>query len=408
MTKSDRRSFLIQSAGALSALAIKPDFAWSGRFQAAAPLALGVIGVGRQGRAIIAELQKIDAVEIAAVCDMVESRARIGGDRAPGAEVFTDHRAMLERRADITAVIIATPTHLHHDVVLDALAAGRHVYCEAPLASTVEDCQAMVNAAAAAGSVFQVGLEARSNPIYKRAWTLVRAGSLRTIASLYAQHHRKTSWRFPAPDPALEKAFNWRLDPEVSIGLAGEIGTQQFDVMRWFRGSDPVRVSGSGSVRLHNDGRTVHDTIRAQLTWDDDVTLCYEATLASSYGGQFELLHGSNASMRLAWSNGWLFKEADAPTEGWEVYATRQQFHNDEGIVLVADATRLASQGRLQEGLALEHPSLYYALADFVRSVTEDAPIACNAEDGARATILGIVAHQAITGGTALDVPPAG
>jgi hypothetical protein len=163
-------------------------------------------------------------------------------------------------------------------------------------------------------------------------------------------------------------------------------------------------VLGTGDVRQYDDGRTFADTVHARLVWDDGVALDWDATLASSYGGQFEELYGSNASIRLAWKNGWLFKEADAPTEGWEVYATRQSFHDDEGIVLVADATRLAAQGRIQDGLALEHPPLYYALADFVRSVTEDVRVACGAAEGAQATIVGILVDRAVVGGTAVEV----
>lgn len=405
MTDTTRRDFLVQAAGAISAIAIAPDKAWSAPLRRGRAIPVGVIGAGRQGRDILDELAKLDAVQVTAVCDVVESRAAAGAGRAPGAATFTDHRAMLDANPDIQAIVVATPTHTHRAVALDAFEAGRHVFCEAPLAGTVDDCRAIAAAAAASPDrVFQVGLQGRSNPIYRRARTLVRAGSLRTLVAGRAQFHRKTSWRFPAPDASLERAFNWRLDPETSIGLAGEIGTSQFDVFSWFRGRPPVRVSGEGEVRQYDDGRAIADTIHARLVWDDGVALDYDATLASSYGGQFEELYGSNASVRLAWKNGWLFKEADAPTEGWEVYATRQQFQDEEGIVLVADATRLASQGRIQDGLALEHPPLYYALADFVRSVTEGEPVACSAEDGARATIVGILANQAIVGGTAVEV----
>jgi predicted dehydrogenase len=405
MTDPTRRDFIVHAAGALSALAIVPETAWSAPRRQSRALTVGVIGAGRQGRDILDELAKIDAVQVTAVCDVVESRAVAGAERATGTTTFTDHRALLDAQPAVQAIVVATPTHTHRAVALDALAAGRHVFCEAPLASTVEDCRAIAAAAAAAPDhIFQVGLQSRSNPIYGRARTLVRAGSLRTLIAARAQHHQKTSWRFPAPDAALERAFDWRLDPDLSIGLAGEIGTHQFDVLSWMRGRPPARAIGSGDVRHYDDGRTIADSVHARLIWDDGVTLDWDATLASSYGGQFEELYGSNASMRLAWKNGWLFKEADAPTEGWEVYATRQSFHDDEGIVLVADATRLAAQGRIQDGLALEHPPLYYALADFVRSVTEGAPVACGAADGAQSTMVGILADAAVRGGTAVEV----
>jgi predicted dehydrogenase len=313
---------------------------------------------------------------------------------------------MLDKRTDIEAIVVATPTHLHRAIVEDALGAGRHVYCEAPLASSVDDCRALTAAAASAGgkTVFQVGFQGRSNPTYKRAQPL--AGTeLRTIVSMTALYHRKTSWRFPAAEAGSERAVNWRLDPEVTTGMAGELGAQQFDVAHWLRGSYPVRVEGHGAVRFHKDGRTIPDTIEVDLVWDDGVRLRYDATLANSYGGQCETFCGVNGTIRLAWSHGWLFKEADAPTQGWEVYATRQQHFGDEGIVLIADATKLLAQGELKGGAGLPHPSLYYALLDFVKSITEGAPVACPAEEGARATIVGILANQAVTNGQPVDIP---
>jgi predicted dehydrogenase len=241
--------------------------------------------------------------------------------------------------------------------------------------------------------------------MYRRAQPLVDA-ELRQLVSMYAQHHRKTSWRFPAPDADAERAANWRLDPEISTGLAGEFGAQQFDVAHWFRGDRyPVRVQGRGATRLHNDGRKVPDSIELDLIWDDGVASRYQATLASSYGGTHELFVGGQAAMRLAWSHGWLFKEADAPTQGWEVYATRQEAFGDEGIVLVADATKLAAQGALAQGIGLPHPSLYYALVDFIKSVSEGAPVRCSIQEGARATIVGILANRAVVSGDPQTIP---
>jgi len=404
MTDQTRREFLVQGAGALSAISLLPESVLAAPRRRGQPRKLGIIGVGRQGRAIIAELQKLDAVQVGAVCDVIPARVNTAIERAPGAEGFAEHGALLER-ADIEAVVVATPTHLHRDIVVEALSAGRHVYCESPLASTVEGCQAIATAAAGASGICHVGFQGRSNPLYKRTRTLIRAGSLRDIVALYAQYHHKTSWRFPGSTPELERAANWRLDPEVTTGLAGEVGAQQFDVMHWLRNSYPVSVDGVGSIRHHRDDRTVHDTIEARLRWEDGVALDYRASLGTSFGRQHEILHGSNGTVRLAWSNGVLFREADAPTEGWEVYANRQQFHSQEGVALVADATRLAAQGRLQEGIGLEHPPLYYALADFVRSFHEGADVACTAEEGMRATTVGILTYRAIMEGVSVEIP---
>ena len=404
MSDPNRRSFIAQTAGALAGFALLPsvDFRPPARERAARKVA--VIGIGRQGRAILDALRKLDAVEIAAVCDVVPTRLKAGTDSAPGAEAIADYRELLTRRADVEAILIATPTHLHKDIALAALQANRHVYCEAPLAHTAADARAIAEAAARASTTFRCGLLARTNPIYQRARSLVRSDSVRDVVSLYAQSQRKTSWRFPAPDASLNQAFNWRLDPDLSIGLAGELGTHQFDVMNWLRNKPPIRVQGSGSIRLHSDGRTIPDTIALQMFWDDGVVLNYQATLANSYGGTYETLHGTNAALRLAGTHGWMFKEADAATQGWEVYATVQQFHQDEGIVLVADATKLAEQGRLKEGAGLQHPPLYYALADFITAIQGGESAGATAAHGLQATLIGIAANDAVRSGRVTDI----
>ena len=405
MSPSDRRTFLRQTAGTAAALALTPSLDWAGRAaRLREPVDVAVVGCGRQGRAILAELQKLEDVRIAAVCDVVESRLSSGLRRVRGAEGYPDHRALLDAQKDVSAVFVATPTHLHRDVAVDALQLGKHVYCEGPLASTLEDCRAITAAARGAGTVFQTGMQGRSNPIYKLARSFYRSGAIRDAVSMRAQYHKKTSWRNPARNPADEAALNWRLDPEVSLGLVGEFGTRQFDVFHWFHNRYPVAVSGGGSIRLHDDGRSVPDTVSCELVFPDGVRLHYSATLANSFDGDYELIHGTMGALKLAWNAGWMFKEADAPTQGWEVYANRQQFHNEQGITLIADATKLAAQEKLKEGVGLPNPPLYYSVYDFLQSVTEGLPVACSAQEGLRAAAVAIAAQRAVSTGEAVAI----
>ncbi|MCC6320178.1 MAG: Gfo/Idh/MocA family oxidoreductase [Phycisphaerales bacterium] len=410
MLNPNRREFILQSAGALGAVAILPNLGL-GAYRTAAPVSVGLVGAGRQGRLILAELAKIEQVKVAAICDTDASRRESGSKRAAGSEAFADHKAMLDKLKDLSAVVIATPTHLHKQIALDCLAAGKHVYCEAPLAHTVEDCRAIAAAAAGAGKqVFACGFEGRSNPIYKLARTFFRSDAVRDFVSAEAQSFKKESWRFPAPpgsDAAREKAENWRLDPAISTGLAGELGAQQFDVVHWYLNKLPTSVFGTGAVLAQNDGREVADSIHCNFGFESNARFAFSASVGNSYGGRFEVLRGTNAAIKLAWTHGWMFKEADAPTQGWEVYANRQQFFNDEGITLIADATKLAEQGNLKEGVGLPNKSLYYALADFLMSVTENKPVACDAATGAKSTIVAILANQAVVKNQILTIDPA-
>jgi len=403
MTSPDRRTFLAGTFGA-AVIAIEPELlALPPRL--AAPVRVGIVGTGRQARAILAELGKFEDVAVAALCDVDDSRLRAAGRRAPEAQAFATHAELLSG-SELDAVVVSTPTHLHRAVALDALAAKKHVYCEAPLASTLEDCRAIAAAARASEKVFQTGMQARANPVYQLARTFYRAGDIRDALALRAQYHKKDSWRTAARDAADEKALNWKLDPEVSLGLLGELGAQQFDVFHWFTDQYPTAVRARGAVLAWNDGREVPDTVHCELEFPGGATLVYEATLGNSFEGQCELLLGTLGTIKLAWSHAWMFKEADAPTMGWQVYANRQKFHNDEGITLIAGATQLAEQGKLKEGVGLPHPALYYSLEAFLKSVTAGEEVVSSADEGLRAALVAIKAHEALRNGSSVEIDP--
>lgn len=403
MSDVDRRTFISHAAGGVAAMALVPNLSAFARYTLNAPLRVGVVGVGRQGREILGELSKLPDVSVSAMCDIDARRLAAGLRRAAGAEGFDTVDAMLAS-GKVDAVVVATSTHTHKEVALKCFDAGVHAYLECPLAHTLDDCIAISEASRSAKGVIAAGLQGRANPVYQLARGFYRTDSVRDHVSMRAQHHRKTNWITPSNDPARREALNWKLDPKRANGLAGEWGTQQFDVFHWYSEQYPVRVFGAGSVRHWRDGRTVPDTVACTLMFDSGQTLHYDATLANSYGGTYEVLFGSNAAIKLAWSHGWMFKEADAPTQGWEVYANRQQFHNDEGITLIAGATKLAEQGKLKEGIGLPHPGVYYALEDWVNAIANSAAPACSISEAARATVVGIAANQAVMQNSVVDI----
>lgn len=408
MRSTPRRTFLKTSAGAAAAFALAPETAASleAAPRLAAPIDVAVVGAGRQGRAILAELGKVEGVRVAAICDVVASRLSSGLRRAQGAKGYGTHQELLAQESTLGAVFVATPSHTHRDVAVAALEAGRHVYCESPLATTLEDARAIQAAARRSDRVFQTGMQGRSNPIYGLANSFLRSGAIRDVVLARAQHHKKTSWRTPASDPKDERALNWVLDPEVSLGLLGEFAVQQLDVVHWYLGAYPVSVRASGAVLLHEDGREVPDTVHAQFRFEDGRELDWVGTLGNSFDGTHELFCGTMGSIKLAWTAGWMFKEADAATQGWEVYANRQGFGNDQGITLIADATKLAEQDKLKDGVGLPEPPLYYPVVDFLKSATEGAPVVCSADEGLRAAAVGILAHRALVSGETVAIAP--
>lgn len=392
----DRREFLAASAGLAAVSLLPTSLPAAVRLDTA--LNVGLIGVGRQGRAILTELATMESVKTAAVCDIDENRLGSAKSRTPGAEGYADYKALLSHKG-LDAVIIATPTHQHRQIALDAIAAGRHVYCEAPLAHTAEDARAIAAAAAGSMKAFAVGFEGRANPVYQLARSFFKTDAFKDMIAMRQQFASKTSWRFSAPDADREKRMNWRLDKGVTTGMLGEIGSHQLDVAHWYRGQLPVSVRATGGVRFWQDGREVADTVLAAFTYEDGAVLTWFGTLASSFLGKEEIFVGSSSTIKLGWTHGWMFKESDAPTQGWEVYANKQQFHNDVGITLIAGATKLAEQGKLKDGVGLPNTSLYYSLESFIKAAAGQGKVACTAADAARTTIVALTANQALLSG---------
>ena len=407
---SFRRREFLKGAGALGAfgsfgptpaLNLVPPL-WSPRADTQA----AVIGCGRWGRTIVSELEALEGVSVVALADPVASRLASAKRKAPGAEGFASLFEVRESFPDLEAVFVATPSHRHAAVAIEALEANLAVYCEAPMATTHADLQAIQEAVLGSLGAFSCGLLARSNPLYAHARDFVRSGAILDSVSYRGQHHEKTSWVAPAREPKDQAALNWRLDPEVSLGLAGEFGVHQFDVFHWFLGEYPTAVTGYGSIQFHRDGRKVHDTIGLDFEFANQRRLRYDATLANSFEKRYEQFCGTAGTIKMAQDAGWLFKEPDAPTLGFEVYAGREHFHDEEGITLVVDATKLAAQERLKEGVGLQEPPLRFALKAFLASVQEGTDAACDAPEGARAARVAIAASQAVRSGKRIELDP--
>ena len=334
---------------------------------AAAKVKIAVIGLGSWGREILNTLARLPQAEVSTICDTYAASLRRSSAAAPGASQAEDYKAILDNK-DITAVAIATPTHQHKDIALAALKAGKHVYCEAPLANSIEDARAMALAARAARQqVFQPGLQMRADPQRHFLLPFIRSGALGKTVMARAQWHKKQSWRAPAPNPEREKALNWRLDKAVSLGLIGEIAGHQIDQASWFLTAHPLSITGFGSVAFWKDGRDVADTVQALFEFPGGVYLSCDCTLANSFEADYEMYYGSDAAVMLRDNKAWMFKEVDSPLLGWEVYARKDAFYKETGIMLVANATKLAAQtDKAVEEVPYTNTPLSHALGAFL------------------------------------------
>src|ERR1051326_998824 len=182
---------------------------------------VAVIGLGSWGREILNMLGRLPQADVTAICDTYQPFLKRSATAAPNAKPIQDYKAILTDK-DIKGVIIATPTHLHKDIALEALKAEKHVYCEAPLANTIEDARTIALAAKGAKlSLFQAGLQMRADPQRQFIVPFIKSGNLGRWVMARAQSHMKQSWRAASPNPEREKAMNWRLDKSLSLGLIG-------------------------------------------------------------------------------------------------------------------------------------------------------------------------------------------
>lgn len=335
---------------------------------------VAVIGLGTWGREILNTLALVPQADVAAVCDTYPASLRRGATLAPGATQTEDYKTILANK-DIKAVVIATPTHQHKDITLAALKAGKHVYCEAPIASTVDDARSIAAGAKTAKQlVFQAGLQLRADPQRHFLVPFIRSGALGNWLSARAQFHKKQSWRATSPKPEREKELNWRLSKETSTGLVGELGIHSIDEAAWFINALPVAVTGFGTLALWKDGRDVPDTVQAILEFPGGVTMSYDATLANSFDGDYAMFYGTDAAVMLRESKAWLFKEVDSPLLGWEVYASKEVFYKETGIVLKANASKSVpanASGQPVQESPFSNTPLFYALQVFLKNSTD-------------------------------------
>lgn len=370
------------------------------------PVTFGVIGIGAWGREILAALGRIPTARVDCICDVYEPSLKRGSGGAPHAQTTTEWRRVIDSPAE--AIVVATPTAAHREMAVAALEAGKHLYCESPLAASVEDARVIAMAARGAPRVvFQAGLQGRSNALYAHVLRFVKSGVLGDVALINAQWGRKESWRRTAPTPERERALNWRLD-RGSPGIIGEAGIHQLDLIARYLGAHPTSIVGTGSTVAWRDGRDTPDTVACLIDFGK-VRASFRATLASSFGGAYTAFQGSNSSLLMKEDRGWMIKEVDSPLLGWEVYARKDLVHDDVGIALVADATKLLEAGRepgKDTSVGAVKPPLVLAFEAFVRSVRQNLPPAADATEAYAATVAALRANEAALGNTRIEVRP--
>jgi predicted dehydrogenase len=300
-----RRNFL--QAGALMAAATS-----AGRAAPSDRITVGVIGTGARAQELMDALQQHPQAEIVAVVDAYQGRLERAVERTKGrAKIYKTHRDLLALQS-IDAVVIATPDHLHKPIIIDALRAGKDVYCEKPMTYRSSEGPEIIAAARLGERMMQVGSQGVSSDTQRKAKEMIRAGRLGQITMIRAAYNRNTAsgaWIYPIPPDASpetvdwamfqgpagklpfspERFFRWRCYQDYSGGIATDLFVHLCTTIHFLMDAKaPARVMAMGELYRWKESRDVPDTLNAILEYPEGFTV----NLSSSFNNEMQAQAG--------------------------------------------------------------------------------------------------------------------
>ncbi len=324
---------------------------------------------GLIGASTIAEAHVIPALRrhggtILAVASTTAARAAAFA-AAQGIPKGTDDLAGLLADPAIEAVYISSTNEKHFPQAMAAIAAGKHVLCEKPLAMTVTDAAAMVRAAKAAGLVFATNHHLRCSGSHRAVRDLVAAGRIGRVLSLRIHH----AVHLP---PHLQ---GWRIDnPEAGGGVIPDITVHDADVVRFLTGEDPVAVVAM--MAASGLGRGVEDSAMSVWTLPSGAMVMSHESFTHPFAGSGFEIHGAEGS----------------------VFA--------QGVMTqrpVGQVTLVTAAGR--EDVPYGAHDLYdQGVADFLSAVAGTGRVAASGQDGVKSLAVALAVREAARTGQRQDV----
>jgi predicted dehydrogenase len=329
----NRRSFLQLAGGATAGtLLTRNVYALApAQTEPAKPVAandhiqIALIGAGGQGQGDTTHAVQVPGVKLVAVADCYDGRLEHSKELW-GQDVFTtrDYNEILARK-DIDAVIIGTPDHWHKQASVDAMKAGKDVYCEKPMIHLYSDGPEMIDAARANKRMLQIGSQRVSSIIYAKAKELLAAGAIGQLNMVTARWDRNSSvgaWNYTVPPDAStatcdwprflgaapkipfngEHFFQWRKWKAYGTGVAGDLFVHLFSGTHFITGAHgPTRAMATGGLRFWKDGRDAADVMLGLFDYREGFNLSLRVNFVDG-GDESEGLTftGSEGTMDIA------------------------------------------------------------------------------------------------------------
>ncbi len=387
-----------------------PASVWARSENADKPLQIGLIGAGARGKWLAKIASTLPEVEIVACCDLLpEQHEACSREIGKKITFYDDYRKLIVAR-EIQAVIIATPLFLHFEMAKEALAAGKHVYCEKIMTHTRQQAAELKKLAAASnGTVFQIGYQHRFNPIYSEIKFLVDQGYCGKITRIECTWNRNGNWRRPVPNdtgftgnndyPDLEHLVNWRMYRRYSGGLVAELCSHQMDILHWLLDDRPEWVMGTGGIDYWKDGRETYDNVHLLVGYTKGVKASFTSLTSNALQGYSIKILGDRGSVEITGQDGHTAmiyaenteteKQADGVTA-----ATKLAWENNEGVPV-----RVKNPAR-DDVLPTES-----ALRHFASCIKEEKQPVSNAETAYVSSVTVDLANEATAKGERIHWP---
>ena len=285
------------------------------RISAGEKIRLGVIGFGVQGHFDLTSALKVPGVELAGICDLYTGRIE-NAKELYGKDLYTtrNYKELLDR-PDIDAVIIATHDVWHARITIDALAKGKHVYCEKPMVYKIDEGHRVIQAQKKYNKILQVGSQRVSSIGLAKAKELLAAGEIGKLNMVNAVYDRQSSigaWEYTIPKDAdamttdwgrfieatgkmefdAKKFFWWRAFKEVGTGVAGDLFIHLLSGTHFVTNSlGPETIFSTGQFSYWKDGRNLPDVMSGIMQYGDTpehpaFQLTLQVNFISGTGGQ--------------------------------------------------------------------------------------------------------------------------
>ena len=259
-------------------------------------------------------------VQITGICDVYDTRAEEGLVAAKSNAKVTPavnpkryrHYHEMLNSSEIDAVIITTPDFHHAQMTIDAVAAGKHVYCEKCMTRTEEETHNVYEAVKGSNIVFQLGHQSPQSDIYQKAREIISRNILGKITMIETNSNRNTAhgawirhldkngqprpgstesidwkqWLGKSPQVPfnIDRFYNWTKWFDYGTGLSGQLFSHEYDALNQVLDLGiPTSATASGGIYFYKDNREIPDIFHAVFEFPDrDLTLTYSASLASS------------------------------------------------------------------------------------------------------------------------------